>query len=117
MDFGFLRNACHRLIRFGWVRYTGQVHALSLWNNYAEIHDEKIFFFFSRRILLREACKAHSSTPTFPENHLIERLAPVWFWRVRLLATGERIAKGDRDIKVEIVGNTEDRFGFLRLPH
>ena len=58
-----------------------------------------------------------SITPMFPENHLIERLASVWFWSVRLLVAGERIAKGDGDIEVEILGNTQDGFGLLRLPH
>src|SRR5881396_2633754 len=57
------------------------------------------------------------STPTFPEHHLIERLAPVWFWRGRLLAAGERIAEGDGDIKVQVLGNAQDRLGLLRLPH
>jgi hypothetical protein len=36
---------------------------------------------------------------------------------MRLLATGERVAKGDHDAKVEIVGNPWDRFGLFRLPH
>jgi hypothetical protein len=35
---------------------------------------------------------------------------------MRLLATGERVAKGDHDAKVEIVGNPWDRFGLFRLP-
>src|SRR6266702_7889289 len=57
------------------------------------------------------------STPAFPGNHLIERLAPVWFWGVRPLVAGERIAKGDRDIKVEILGNAQDGLGLLWFPH
>ena len=66
--------------------------------------------------LFHLANKARSSAPAFPENHLIERLAPVWFWSGRLLGAGERIAKGDGDIKVKVLGNTQDRLGLLRLP-
>src|SRR5207249_4291394 len=101
---GFLRDARHRLIRLGWVRYPDQIQTPSLRNNYTKIHEKLLFS--TRRILLREASKAHLSAPTFPENHLIERFAPVWFWRVRLLATGERITKRNRNIKMLIVGNT-----------
>src|SRR5215469_16750068 len=67
--------------------------------------------------LFQLASKVRSSTPTFPENHLIKRFAPVWFWRVGLLAIVERIAEGDRDSKVKVRRNTQDRFGLLRFPH
>jgi hypothetical protein len=67
--------------------------------------------------LFHLASEARSSTPTFPENHLIERLAPGWFWSGSLLTAGERRAKGDRDSKVKVLGNTQDRPGLLRLPH
>ena len=67
--------------------------------------------------LFHLASEARSSTPTFPENHLIERLAPGWFWSGSLLTAGEGIAKGDRDSKVKVLGNTQDRLGLLRLPH
>jgi len=52
----------------------------------------------------------------FPENYLIEGFASVCFWSMRLLAAWERMAKGDRDIKVEILENTQDGFGPLCPP-
>src|SRR5260370_40710943 len=64
--------------------------------------------------LFRLASKARSSTPTFPENHLIERLAPGWVWSGRRLAAGGGIGKGHRDLKLKVLGNTPERPGLRR---
>ncbi len=63
------------------------------------------------------ASTARSSPPPFPEHHLIKKPAPIRFGSGRLLIEEERIAKGDRDFKVKVLRNLQDRFGLFRLPH
>lgn len=58
------------------------------------------------------ASATRSSIPAFPEHHRVERLAPAWIWSGRMLIVMERIAKGDRDIKVQVLRNPRIALAF-----